>query len=104
MSIAYARITDPITSHEAAARVNADKLTGTQELIVKLLEVSMTDEQLVEAFNAYCHIKGIEKLSSPSGIRSRRNELYRAGRIQPIAYGKTSTGRRALIWQTNNDL
>lgn len=100
MNIAHARITDPVTSHEAAARVKQDKLTQTQDIIVKLLEIALTDEELVEAFEAYCLLKGITHVSSPSGIRSRRNELYRAGKIEPIAYGKSRSGRRSIVWQT----
>lgn len=95
----HARLTDPTTSHEAAKRVNPNKLTNTQEIITKLLEIPLTDEELVNAFQAYTRLKQLGTLSSPSGIRSRRNELYRAGKIEPISYGKTTTGRRAIIWQ-----
>lgn len=104
MSIAFARITDPVTSQEAADRVTLDKLTQTQDIIVKLLTTPLNDEELVEAFNAYCQLKGLQRISSPSGIRSRRNELYRAGLIEPIGFGKTRMNRRAIIWQTKNDL
>lgn len=104
MSIAFARITDPVTSKEAADRVTLDKLTQTQDIIVKLLEVALNDEELVEAFHAYCQLKGLDRISSPSGIRSRRNELYRAGLIEPIGFGKTRMNRRAIIWQTKNDV
>ena len=95
-----ARLTDPITSHEAAERVNPDNLTQTQSIIVKLLEEGMTDEELVHAFTAYCHLKGYTNISSPSGIRSRRNELYRARRVEAIAYGKSTSGRRSIVWQS----
>ncbi len=98
----HARLTDPITSHEAAARVNADALTQTQTIIMKLLAdpAGMTDEQLVNAYQGYCRLAGIKNTSSPSGIRSRRNELYRAGKIEAIAYGKTTSGRRSIVWTT----
>jgi hypothetical protein len=100
MTIAYARLTDPITSHEAAARVDADNLTQTQSIIYKLLEEGMTDEELVMAYQAYCRMSGISNVSSPSGIRSRRNELYRARRVEAIAYGKSTSGRRSIVWQS----
>ena len=96
----HARLTDPITSHEAAARVDPDKLTQTQEIIVKLLDEGMTDEELVNAYQAYCRMSGISNISSPSGIRSRRNELYRARRVEAIAYGKSTSGRRSIVWQS----
>lgn len=97
----YARLTDPVTSHEAAARVSAERLTQTQEIIVKLLAEGMTDEELVNAYQAYCRMAGISNISSPSGIRSRRNELYRARRVEAIAYGKSTSGRRSIVWQTS---
>ncbi len=96
----YARLNDPVTSHEAAARVTADNLTQTQTIIVKLLVEGMTDEELVHAFTVYCHLKGYTNISSASGIRSRRNELYRAGKVEAIAYGKSTSGRRSIVWQT----
>lgn len=96
----HARLTDPVTSHEAAARVSPENLTQTQEIIVKLLDEGMTDEELVNAFAGYCHLQGISNISSPSGIRSRRNELYRAGKVEAIAYGKAKSGRRSIVWQT----
>jgi hypothetical protein len=95
-----ARLTDPITSHEAADRVSAERLTQTQEIIVKLLSEGMTDEELVMAYRAYCQLSGISNVSSPSGIRSRRNELYRARRVEAIAYGKSTSGRRSIVWQS----
>lgn len=96
----YARLTDPTTSHEAAARVTEDALTQTQAIILKLLAdpEGMTDEQLVLAYQAYCRMAGISNVSSPSGIRSRRNELYRAGKVEAIAYGKSTSGRRSIVW------
>jgi hypothetical protein len=100
MNIAHARLNDPVTSHEAAARVSPDKLTQTQDIIVKLLVEGMTDEELVNAYQGYCRLQAITNISSPSGIRSRRNELYRAGKVEAIAYGKSTAGRRSIVWQT----
>jgi len=96
----HARLTDPVTSHEAAARVTEDALTQTQTIIFKLLAHTqgMTDEQLVIAYQEYCRLAGISNVSSPSGIRSRRNELYRAGKVEAIAYGKSTSGRRSIVW------
>jgi hypothetical protein len=96
----HARLTDPTTSHEAAARVTEDALTQTQSIILKLLadKTGMTDEELVNAYQGYCRLAGISNISSPSGIRSRRNELYRAGKVEAIAYGKSTSGRRSIVW------
>jgi hypothetical protein len=100
----HARLTDPETSHEAAARVDLDNLTKTQDIIVKLLATGKTDEELVNAYQAYCRKNELYALGwSPSGIRSRRNELYRAGKVEAIAYGKSTSGRRSIVWQTVKD-
>lgn len=96
----HARLTDPVTSHEAANRVDPDNLTQTQTIITKLLAEGMTDEELVNAYQAFCRLANITNISSPSGIRSRRNELYRAGKVEAIAYGKSTAGRRSIVWQT----
>jgi len=61
----HARLTDPISSHEAASRVSAERLTQTQEIIIKLLAEGMTDEELVNAYQAYCRMSGISNVSSP---------------------------------------
>ncbi|MCP4743224.1 MAG: hypothetical protein GY871_13525 [Actinomycetales bacterium] len=91
-----ARNTDPTTSHQAAASVAPDTLTRTQALILEALRAHgpLTDEQLCQ------RIAQVErKYLAVSGIRTRRSELVKAGRVidtgdrQPML-----SGRPAIVW------
>lgn len=90
-----ARLTDPITSVEAADSVK--NLTETKRAILGLLKHPSTDEQLVNRYQSYSRA-GFAPMASPSGIRSRRHELAVAGYLEAVDYGKTAMGRRAIIW------
>ncbi len=94
---AKARNTDPTTSHEAAKTVNENN--RVYEVIKALLHVAQTDEQLSESY-ALAVLYANAPKQSPSGLRTRRNELFRAGKVEPIGYGKSNSNRRAIIWQT----
>ncbi len=91
-----ARNTDPSTSHQAAASVATDTVTRTQALILEALRAHgpLTDEQLCQ------RIAEVErKYLAVSGIRTRRSELVKAGRVvdtgdrQPML-----SGRPAIVW------
>ena len=91
-----ARNTDPTTSHNAAASVATDTVTRTQALILEALRAHgpLTDEQLCQ------RIAQVErKYLAVSGIRTRRSELVKAGRVidtgdrQPML-----SGRPAIVW------
>lgn len=89
-----ARITDPQTSHEAAASVS--NLSATKEAILKALVRPRTDVDLVDA---YRNLKGAP-MASEAGIRSRRADLVRAGLIVDSGERvKLATGRRAIVWK-----
>jgi hypothetical protein len=92
-----ARNTDPTTSHEAAKTVNENN--RVYAVIKTLLIEPATDEMLARAYNLLAAFGEAPK-QSPSGLRTRRNELYRAGQVEPIGYGKSNSNRRAIIWQT----
>ena len=98
---AYARHTDPTTSHQAAASV-ADDLTKVKKTIIALLQAPATDEQLLTMYNVIADHKLAPK-QSPSGIRTRRNELYRAGLLEAVGYGKTTSNRTSIVWKAKND-
>lgn len=107
---ARARRTDPPTSHEAARRV--DPNAGTHKRILDLLRMfppggapyhgphvheqgGLTDEQI--AF--WWHDQYDEPIS-PSGLRSRRNELTRRGLVVDSGQrGKTAAGRSCIVWR-----
>ena len=91
----YARLTDPITSVEAADSVKY--LSETKKAIIDLLKMSSTDEELVNRYQTLARLGRIPN-ASPSGIRSRRHELAIAGLVKAVGYTKSMTGRRAIVW------
>lgn len=93
--MAAARASDPQTSHEAADTVK--HITATQQAILKLLRKPLTDEQLVELY-ALAVSWNEAPPASPSGIRSRRAELYQRRLIDAVGFAKTASGRKALLW------
>lgn len=99
--MAHARLTDPQTSHEAAASV--ENITATQTVILKLLTgFPMTDEDLVwhyeQQIRMGADIRDVPRASA-SGIRSRRAELVKLGFVRDSGHRtKISSGRNAIIW------
>jgi len=96
--MAHARTTDPVTSHEAAESVK--NATPTQLIILSLLEIPQTDEELVVNYNNLRkQHPDIVPRASQSGIRSRRAELFQIERVVPVGYALTESGRRAIVWE-----
>lgn len=100
---AMARTTDPDTSHAAAASVT--DLTGKQSAVLRVLTVlterngGATDEQIADAY--FTDIPW-EKLpeQSPSGLRTRRNELWKRGLVrQTEERRRNRAGRRCVVWE-----
>jgi len=102
-----ARSTDPATSHNAARLVDKMKAADIQEEILRIVSarvfrdkvlegssaplVGFTDEELVEGL--------VPGSVSPSGVRTRRNELVRGGWLRDSGYRRrTRSGREAIIW------
>jgi hypothetical protein len=93
-----ARTTDPQTSQEAAESVR--NITPTQNIILSLLRVAQTDEELVTNYNNLRkQHPDIVPRASASGIRSRRAELFQADRVVPVGYSVTESGRKAIVWE-----
>jgi hypothetical protein len=91
-----ARRTDPETSHKAARSVTK---TGVVHLaILRLLRGgSMTDEQLWHEYE-----RGAVNwpVVSPSGLRTRRSELCRLGKVRDSGKRRTLTsGRQGIVWE-----
>lgn len=103
--VAHARRTDPPTSQRAAADLQQDRLRVSQQAVLRVLEARgpMTDEQLVAEYEYEqenpASPLGKLVMQSPSGIRTRRNELARAGDVVKVGTGKTKLGRDADIWR-----
>ena len=92
-----ARTGDPDTSYEAAERVVS--ITATRRAILNLLEVHgpMTDEDIARLYDG--------PRSSPSGLRTRRSELVRAGRVVDTGHrARLSTGRHGIVWASTADM
>ena len=103
--MANARLTDPETSHQAAASV--DNITATQTAILKLLGAfPMTDEELVLHYDQQIRM-GADSYDFPrasaSGIRTRRAELVQLGFVKDSGQrAKMASGRNAIVWEHVN--
>jgi hypothetical protein len=100
----HARTSDPVTSHEAAASVT--DLSKTKQTILELFKrvgKPMTDNQLIVWY--WWAVGNIEApRASDSGIRSRRAELVRTGKLRDSNQRqKLPSGRNAIVWELAND-
>lgn len=103
--MADARLTDPLTSHEAAASITMGGTRLVQLSILAILDPGLsekwpacTDEQIMSAARAtYPEIAHY----SDTSFRSRRAELVKLGHVEqsPGWYGSTRSGRRANLWR-----
>ena len=92
----HARTLDPSTSHQAAASVG--NLTDTKRAILILLQTAMTDNEMIQRYQANAHA-GFVPMASESGIRSRRAELVADGFVEDSgAREKLPSGRNAILW------
>ncbi len=88
-----ARLTDPQTSHEAAASVS--NIGPTRAAILRLLQTGMSDQLLVDSIRV---LYGTG-FASESGIRSRRAELVALGLVKDTGIRvRTASGRKAIVW------
>lgn len=101
MNNAFARITDPITSHLAAASLDGIRLSAIEKAVLKILDIPMNDEDLVATYQEAMNM-GLVPHSSSSGIRTRRNHLHVKGRVRIIGTNKTASGRSARVWIAND--
>lgn len=92
--MALARNTDPITSHEAAASLV--DTTEIQRYVLKALSKPRNDKQIAEA---YLGMKKAPLVADESTIRSRRNELVKAGLVRNSGRFDYSGPRRTIIWE-----
>ena len=97
---AYARHTDPAESHAAAASVS--DITGKQSAVLALIREfgPMTDYDMVRIYQQLYQRRGWPE-QSDSGLRTRRNELFRRGYLaRDAAKGLLPSGRQAARWRT----
>lgn len=97
--MSYARTSDPITSHLAAASISADHRVNVKTVILKLLQLTdMTDPDLCQAYQNLVYIGQAPK-ASDQHIRTQRNELHKLELVQVVGLAKTESGRLARIWR-----
>lgn len=88
---AHSRRTDPETSHAAARSVS--RVREARERILRALKTHgpMTDGEI------FPHV---HNFMSPSGARSRRNELVDEGLVEDSGKrGLTESGRATIVWR-----
>lgn len=98
---AFARETDPFTSHEAAASIGQEQIRASQSAILRLLELfgPMPHTKMI-----YFYQRDHDFYSWPeqseSGIRTRCKELVRLGQIRDSG-GRAvlASGRKAIVWE-----
>ena len=96
-----ARATDPETSHEAAASVK--DLTLVQSRIMALIgrQGPMHDDALIFRWGQenYRFPDSYPRVSE-AGLRSRRSELVKLGRLQDSGLRVTlASGRKSIVWR-----
>jgi hypothetical protein len=92
-----ARRDDPETSHEAAGSVR--RISETQEAILSILEAQgpLTDDRIARYYN--WHPEQYPRCS-PSGLRTRRSELQKAGKVEDSGVRvRMESGRNAIVWR-----
>lgn len=98
--MAFARLQDPVTSHEAADSVA--NVTEVQATILDILrEKAMSDEYLVVEYQTRVY-RADAKPATEQSIRSRRAELARLGLLSVAGFTVTLSGRRARVWEASN--
>ncbi len=102
VELAYARTSDPVTSHEAAATLTPEKLRMSQAAVLRLFNVGpMHDVALVDKY-AIARVRYPEwyPQQSESGLRTRRKELVRKGLLVDSGErARLVSGRNAIIWR-----
>jgi hypothetical protein len=106
MMPAYARRTDPETSHAAAASIGEDSLRASQAAVLAVLRTHgpLVDVELDEMYDQM-RIDGWPiPEQSPSGLRTRRRELVDLGFVIDTGErGMLESGRRAILWRAATD-
>lgn len=93
MDEARARTHDPETSHEAAASVKHLNARRRAVLVVLSMNGALCDEHMSQK---YGRTPGLP-IQSPSGLRTRRNELVAMGLVWHYGF-TTIRNRRARLW------
>lgn len=103
---AHARRTDPVTSHEAAASVEPEKMRASQAYLLAIIKdyAHVTDEELwglyVDRSDGDRRMGGNPPKMTVSGMRTRRSELVAKKKVRDSGLRRhTATGRRTIAWE-----
>lgn len=97
---AYARSTDPSTSHAAAKSLSSDTLRQRHLAVLSVLceRGPMDDQHLLREYPWHPAFKALPQ--SDSGLRTRRKELVSQGLVEDSGMKVTSSsGRQMIVWQ-----
>lgn len=100
-----ARTSDPHTSHDAADSIPSPEIRVRQKAVLTILERGgpRTDEEI---FAIYAGVEGTSNVfppQSPSGLRTRRCELVRAGYVTDTGDRRElRSGRMAIVWAASD--
>lgn len=104
---AVARRSDPGTSHAAAASISPRKLSTVRSRVLALLNGAraverggLTHDEIIAEYKGYALRLGWPR-ATDSSIRTRCNELWRAGDVEKVedSTGKSGMGNAALLWR-----
>lgn len=95
---AAARAADPETSHVAAAGVQVSENQRALLIIMRTLPGPVLDEELVKEYSRRRKAMRLPE-QSESGIRSRRAELARMGKLEEGEKKKMKTGGIGRTWK-----
>jgi len=93
---------DPETSWDAAARQTDERVNHLQAAISVILGTRgpLTDEQLVDEYDAYRASRPRVLAVTPQSIRTRRHELHVAGKVRPTGQRRaTRSGSSGTVWE-----
>lgn len=98
---ADARVTDPVTSHEARDSISVDALAESQAEVLAILHMHgpQADHDLL-TLHELRHGRGLARfLFSGSRLRTARAELVKFGNVvEADGFALTPSGRRAHVW------
>ena len=95
------RSRDPETSWDAAGLQDESKADLVKGVIVTLLKTygPLTDEELVDHFEAYTFMHAGVPRVTPQNIRTRRKALQTAGQVRDTGRrAPTRAGATATVW------
>ncbi|WP_022891225.1 hypothetical protein [Agromyces subbeticus] len=101
MPAPIARPHDPETSWNAAEAQTTSRRQLVQAAIVTLINNHgpLSDERLVDLYEAHCFMHPSVPPATPQNVRTRRSELVAEGKVRAASQrGRTRTGSTCQLW------